>query len=109
VNGANLIVSALPSILAVGNKYYIVEDSSNNANAYGLFSNGTTVTDNSGDTFAINYADNGDGGVLGNDISLTLTSVVPEPSTYAAGLLSRRARLESVTTIVRTITQAGYE
>jgi fibronectin-binding autotransporter adhesin len=93
VNGANLIVSALSSMLAVGNKYYIVEDSSNSVNTYGLFSNGATVSDNNGDIFAINYADNGDGGLIANDISLTALTVVPEPGTYAAGLLPLAALL----------------
>jgi hypothetical protein len=39
------------------------------------------------DLFFVNYADNGDGGLLANDISLTLVAV-PEPSTWVAAALS---------------------
>ena len=88
VSGATLVVSALPSALTLGAKYYIVEDSSTSVNTYGLFSNGATVTDSSGDIFSINYADNGDGGLIANDISLTVTLVVPEPSTWVASALA---------------------
>ncbi len=52
----------------------------------GTFQNlaqGATVRDNLGDSFTISYLDNGDGGTLGNDVSLTVTGVVPEPSTWA--------------------------
>jgi hypothetical protein len=34
--------------------------------------------------FTINYLDNGDGGGVANDISLTMTAV-PEPSTWVTG------------------------
>ena len=88
LNNAALAVSALSSSLAIGDKYFIVENSTNSADAYGTFASGATVTDNSGDVFAINYADNGDGGLTANDISLTVLSVVPEPSTWAVGGLA---------------------
>ena len=82
--------------LTLGSKFFILEDSSNSANTYGTFANaigGTVITAaNNGDTFLINYADNGDGGLIGNDISLTLTAI-PEPSTYVVGVLSLAALL----------------
>jgi fibronectin-binding autotransporter adhesin len=93
LSGANLVLSALTSSLTLGNKYFIVEDSSSIANTYGLFSNGTSVTDSSGDIFTINYADNGDGGLVANDISLTVILVIPEPGTYATAILSTTALL----------------
>jgi hypothetical protein len=37
---------------------------------------------------SINYADNGDGGLLGNDISLTVVTAVPEPGTWVGGALA---------------------
>ncbi len=88
LNGATLAVTDLASSLAVGNKYFIVENSTANPNVYGAFASGATVTDNNGDTFAINYADNGDGGVTANDISLTVLTVVPEASTWVMGALA---------------------
>lgn len=99
LNGATLAVSALSSSLAIGNKYFIVENTTANADAYGAFSNGSTVTDSSGDVFAISYAAAGNDATA-NDISLTVLTVVPEPGTWAssalvlAGLLcSQRRRL----------------
>ena len=67
------------------------------------------MSDSLGDTFLINYADNGDGGVLGNDISLTCLTVVPEPSTWAVGALAlsaiiwrRRKRLRAFAAFSKT-------
>jgi hypothetical protein len=39
------------------------------------------------DVFSINYADNGDGGVVANDISLTVIAI-PEPSTWLTATLA---------------------
>ena len=86
---SNLVVSAGAG-LAVNQKFFILLNDSTDAIS-GTFAQGTTVTASNGDVFLINYADNGDGGVLGNDISLTATSVVPEPGTYAAGILTLAA------------------
>jgi fibronectin-binding autotransporter adhesin len=90
INGATLVVSALSSALAVGNVYYIVDNTSTNADNYGTFTNGATVTDNSGDTFSINYAATDPNGQtpIANDISLTVLTVVPEPSTWVGGALA---------------------
>lgn len=61
--------------------------------------------DGRGDTFAVNYAANADGGVVANDVLLTVVSVVPGPGTWAlmivaasglgmAALRRRRLRLD---------------
>ena len=75
--------------LTVGLKFFVIENSSNNANAVGnMFANapGGFYQDGA-DLFFVNYADNGDGGLLANDISLTLVAV-PEPSTWVTAGLS---------------------
>jgi fibronectin-binding autotransporter adhesin len=54
----------------------------------GTFAQGTTVIDNLGDVFTINYLANSDGGTVGNDISLTVLTTVPEPSTWTVGALA---------------------
>src|SRR5207237_617880 len=82
---SNLVVTA-GSNLSVNQKFYILLNDGTDTIS-GTFAQGTTVTAGNGDTFLINYADNGDGGVLGNDISLTVTSVL-EPSTCLAGILT---------------------
>ena len=48
-------------------------------------SNGVVMdyTDAAGDTFLVNYAANSDGGSLPNDMTLTVLTVAPEPSTWA--------------------------
>ena len=86
LSGSNLVVTAANSLM-LGDKFYILENSTNNPNGLGTFSNGLTVTANNGYVFAINYADNGDAGTLANDISLTLAAV-PEPRTWIAGALT---------------------
>jgi hypothetical protein len=48
----------------------------------GMFAQGSSVT-SGGDTFSINYA-----GGDGNDVVLTASAVVPEPSTWVAGALA---------------------
>jgi fibronectin-binding autotransporter adhesin len=86
---SNLVVTA-GSSLSIGQKFYILLNDSTDT-VSGTFAQGTTVTaSNNGDVFLINYADNGDGGILGNDISLTVTAL-PEPSTYVAGILTLAA------------------
>jgi autotransporter-associated beta strand protein len=82
---SNLVVTAGAS-LAINQKFYILLNDGMDAIS-GTFAQGTTVTASNGDVFLINYADNGDGGTLGNDISLTVTAL-PEPSTYAVGILA---------------------
>lgn len=87
---ARLVVNALnPSALQIGQKFDIVLDNGS-APTVGFFSGlpeGSTVTDSAGDTYKISYLDNGDGGTVPNDVSLTVESLaVPEPSTVASFL-----------------------
>jgi fibronectin-binding autotransporter adhesin len=104
---SNLVVTT-GTTLAVNDKFFILlNDSIDSINT--TFAQGTTVTDNLGDTFLINYADNGDGGALANDISLTCLTAVPEPSTWTVGLLalgaiicSQRKRVRAL--LVRIVT-----
>jgi autotransporter-associated beta strand protein len=87
VTGSNLVITAANSGLAVGNKFFIALNDGTDP-VTGPFAQGATVTaSNNGDIFAINYLDNGDGGTIGNDISLTLVAV-PEPSTWMAAALT---------------------
>jgi hypothetical protein len=83
---SNLVVTA-GSGLSIGNKFFILLNDSTDL-VSGTFAQGATVTASNGDIFAINYVDNGDSGLLGNDISLTVTTVVPEPSTWVAATLA---------------------
>jgi autotransporter-associated beta strand protein len=69
----------------VGEKFFIVLNDGTDLITT-TFAQGTTVTSGA-DVFLINYADNGDGGSIGNDISLTLTAV-PEPSTWIGAALA---------------------
>ena len=72
-------------VLQMGEKFFIV-DTNGQPGAPGTFDNapGGIYTDAAGDRFTVNYLDydssNNDG--LYNDISLTVLSVVPEPSTW---------------------------
>ena len=86
---SNLLVTA-GSNLSLNQKFYILLNDGTDAIS-GTFAQDTTVTASNGDVFLINYADNGDGGFVGNDISLTATSIVPEPSTWVAAALALAA------------------
>jgi fibronectin-binding autotransporter adhesin len=72
--------------LTMGEKFFILENSSALPNGVGTFTNGATISAG-GYTFLIQYADSGDGGLTLNDISLEVTAV-PEPSTWVAGTLA---------------------
>lgn len=84
----NLILT-IGTPLTIGDKFFILLNSSTGTTS-GSFANigatGSSFTQG-GDTFTINYADNGDSGSAANDVSLTVTGV-PEPSTYAGGLVA---------------------
>jgi autotransporter-associated beta strand protein len=69
----------------VGQKFFIVLNDGTDLIST-TFAQGTIVTGGA-NVFTINYADNGDAGTVGNDISLTLTAV-PEPSTWIGGALA---------------------
>jgi fibronectin-binding autotransporter adhesin len=87
LSGANLAVTT-SGTLTTGQKFFILENSSANPNPVGqTFSNGATVTDNVGNIFTINYADTGDA-TAGNDISLTVLTPIPEPSTWIGAALA---------------------
>lgn len=86
--GDSLNVIANSANLVVGQTYFIVQNTSLAADVYGTFSNGATVTDSNGDTFAISYTAVGGGDLIANDISLTVLTVVPEPSTWGAAALA---------------------
>lgn len=88
---SNLIVSASNLTAAnIGQTYFIALNDGTDL-VSGTFAQGATVTSGS-DTFLINYLANGDGGLTGNDISLTLASV-PEPSAWFAAALALGAIL----------------
>ena len=87
---SHLVIGAVnPAGLAVGQTFYLLLNDGVDP-VVGTFAGliqGGTVTDALGDTYTINYFANGDGGTLGNDVSLTVASVVPEPSAVAGCLL----------------------
>jgi len=83
INGSNLVVNSGAG-LSIGNKFFIVANDSTDL-VSGNFSQGSTITAGN-DVFPINYADNADGGLVPNDISLTLTAIVPEPGNYVVGI-----------------------
>jgi fibronectin-binding autotransporter adhesin len=86
ITGSNLIVTAGPN-LSVGETFFVLLNDGIDP-ITGLFAQGSTVTaSNNGDVFSINYPANGDGGITGNDISLTVMTL-PEPSSYIAGILA---------------------
>ena len=86
----SLTLGATP--LVAGDKFFIALNDGTDA-VSGIFSNTTNggMTYTQGfDVFSVNYADNGDGGSVGNDISLTLLAV-PEPGTWLAAALGMTA------------------
>lgn len=85
ITGSNLVIT-VGSGLSIGNTFFILANDSSDA-VVGTFSQGTTVTSGN-DLFQINYAANFDGGAIGNDIALTLIAILPEPSTWTAGVIA---------------------
>ncbi len=74
----------------LGQKFFILVNTVDTALVSGVFANATAlvVSDNAGNFYLLNYADNAGDGLLFNDVSLT---VVPEPSTWfmiGAGMLT---------------------
>ena len=102
--GSTLAVT-VGGTLTLGQKFFILENSSALPNGAGLFTNGATIS-SGGYTFLIDYADSGDGGLTLNDISLEVTSL-PEPSTWigaalallAVGLTSRKRFIKKTETL----------
>jgi autotransporter-associated beta strand protein len=86
ITGSNLVITAGPS-LSIGQTFFIVLNNGTDA-ITGTFAQGTTVmASNNLDVFSINYFANGDGGSVGNDISLTVIGL-PEPGTLVPGILA---------------------
>jgi hypothetical protein len=91
--------------LAPGETFTILDDTSTTP-TLGAFSNalGPLYTDAAGDTFLIDYAATPDGHLFPNDVTLTVLTVVPEPSTWAllgvclAGGLILRGRTRRAST-----------
>ncbi len=67
--------------------FFIIDRTGTDLGQIGPFGNAPTgiYTDAAGDTFRVNYlaVDPANGDLLPNDVSLTVLSVVPEPSTWA--------------------------
>ena len=82
--GGNLSVSTVNGFsLAVGQTFVILDDTGTSLTR-GVFANvtaGLVYTDAAGDTFLVNYAAISDNDAVPNDVTLTVASVVPEPST----------------------------
>jgi autotransporter-associated beta strand protein len=84
LGGATLVIHA-GTCLTVGDTFEIINHTSGGV-INGKFAQGTTIFDDRGDAFSINYA-----GGDGNDVTLRATSVVacvPEPSTWIGGALA---------------------
>ena len=86
--GAHLNVTPGPG-LQIGDIFFILLNDGTDAISgkfAGLQTEGQTF-ESGGDFFQISYFANGDGGSIGNDISLTVVPV-PEPATWASGFLA---------------------
>lgn len=86
--GAHLGVTPGPG-LQIGDVFFILLNDGTdaiNGRFASLQTEGQTF-ESGGDYFQISYFANGDGGSIGNDISLTVVPV-PEPATWAAGILT---------------------
>jgi autotransporter-associated beta strand protein len=80
LTGSNLVVT-LGMPVQVGNTYTIISNDGTDPITT-MFAQGSTVS-SGGNTFSINYA-----GGDGNDVTLTVTAAVPEPSTWVGGALA---------------------
>ena len=85
ITGSNIVVNPGAG-LNVGDKFFVLLNDASDIIS-GTFAQGATITVGY-DTFLINYLDNGDGGALGNDISLTLVTIIPEPGTWVGAALA---------------------
>jgi hypothetical protein len=79
LNGGNLVIAVGPGGIQVGQSYIII----NNDGADAVTGSFASISAPPGDTFTINYA-----GGSGNDVVLTATTAVPEPSTWIGGALA---------------------
>ena len=76
ITNSNLLVH-VGTTLAVGQTFLILH---HNGGFTGQFAQGSTVTGDNGTVFSVSYS--------GQDIILTVTSAVPEPSTWIGGALA---------------------
>jgi autotransporter-associated beta strand protein len=81
LTGSNLVVT-VGTTLSVGQTFLILDKNAAGA-ITGTFAQGSTVVGSDGTVFSISYT-----GGNGNDVVLTVTSLVPEPSTYISGALA---------------------
>jgi fibronectin-binding autotransporter adhesin len=90
VNGATLTLNSV-SNLSVGNKLFIILNSSSSAmtSTFNGLAEGATITFGAYN-FTIDYFANGDGGTIGNDVALTVTGI-PEPATWIMGVVTSAA------------------
>ena len=97
----SLSVSTVNGFTLTPGMTFTILDNTSAALTSGTFSNapGMLYTDARGDTFRINYTAIADSDALPNDVTLTVLTVVPEPSTWTtvgmallllAGAASRR-------------------
>ena len=91
LGGATLSLSEPAGFtLVLGERFFVIDNTG--VVVEGSFGNtpGDIYTDAVGDTFVVNYLADVNGGLIGNDVSVTVLSVVPEPSTWAAVLAGQR-------------------
>jgi fibronectin-binding autotransporter adhesin len=87
LNTGNIVIAAVGA-LNPGDKFFVLVNDGVDP-VVGAFAQGATVSFG-GDTFLINYLDDSNGGLAGNDISLTLQPI-PEPSTWIGAALALAA------------------
>ena len=88
LGGSTLSVSVANGFtLALNQTFFLIDRTGTDLGQIGTFGNApnSIYTDAAGDTFRVNYlaVDPANGDLLPNDLSLTVLSVVPEPSTWA--------------------------
>ncbi len=86
LGSSNLLVTTINHFgLSVG-QVFVIAEGTGRGSLSGMFadtsSGGSLYTDGAGDTFLVSYGVNTDGGAVGNDVTITVQSVVPEPSTW---------------------------
>jgi autotransporter-associated beta strand protein len=87
LNLGNIVIASIGALNA-GDKFFVVVNDGTDP-VVGAFAQGATVTFG-GNNFLINYADDFGGGLVGNDISLTLQPI-PEPGTWIGAALALAA------------------
>lgn len=93
--GTTVINLSLGYTPALNDKFFILLNDGTDNISGNLYSGATPLLEGDvlslgGHTFSISYLDNGDGGTVGNDISLT---AIPEPSTAVLGVVGLSALL----------------